>query len=111
MREQAIEIYKELLSDKCANLTSEVCSDPTQLQMLPFPAVAFPPFLSPGPRFTLDAQNRFQYMGRTAFAALWHALKTTCGNEIVVYGTEGYGKSFILAALACCLIRNSRVSA
>jgi hypothetical protein len=49
----------------------------------------------------------FQYIGRESFDRVWKAvdqLRTTIGrSRIYIHGTMGYGKSHILAALACVL--------
>jgi energy-coupling factor transporter ATP-binding protein EcfA2 len=76
--------------------------------MLPFPSTLDIPFQ----RFdvtTQDNVNWFQYMGRSRFAELH---KMTRGRhflagfeKIYLYGSSGSGKSHLLAALACQLIR------
>jgi hypothetical protein len=51
-------------------------------------------------------------MGRLQFLQLWqHVLSLNLGtgpSELYVHGTMGYGKSHILAALACLLRRRGR---
>ena len=59
--------------------------------------------------FTTSEARTFSYTGREKFATVW---KTWCEikdedsrrRAIYVYGSMGYGKSHILAALACLLI-------
>ena len=100
-------LYNALLSDHYQHLTADDYGDPTRLLKLPFPEVHVP--FTPFGRFHLDSENCFTYMGRTDFRSIWDKLKTTPTNEITVFGSEGYGKSFILAALVCYLIRESSV--
>jgi hypothetical protein len=61
-------------------------------------------------RFAVSANNSFPYVGREQFAELWSKwLKikdnTRRRRAIYVYGSMGYGKSHLLAALACLLVR------
>ena len=51
------------------------------------------------------------YMGREAFATVWSSClfiknRVKCRRSMYVYGTNGYGKSHILGALACLLVRH-----
>jgi len=82
-------------------------SDPKTFCLLPFPSLLKVPA-----RFTTsdhDNVQYFQYMGRLKFHDLCtriqekHFLKTF--ERLCVYGTSGSGKSHILAALVCRLIR------
>jgi hypothetical protein len=67
------------------------------------------PFISVGTpnRFTLDEKHRWRYTGREKFAELLSELrlvqKETKYKRLWVYGTRGYGKSHLLAALVCYL--------
>lgn len=48
-------------------------------------------------------------MGREKFADLWEKveeLKSSLYTKLCLYGTSGYGKPHILAALACLLTRS-----
>lgn len=57
-------------------------------------------------RFSLH-DNQFLYMGREKFAELWklvEQLKESGYSKLSVYGTVGYGKSYMLAALVCLLM-------
>lgn len=79
-------------------------SDPRILAQLPFPS------MNPIPsRFSIN-KNTFSYMGREKFAQIWNTWLEVKDDvrrhrAIYVYGTRGYGKSYILAALACLLVR------
>ena len=80
-------------------------SDPTFYCELPFPSVL--PVV-PG-RFKVDstAEGNWPYMGRTKFKELLQKLKEVWKNRghtaAWLYGTQGYGKSHLLAALVCYL--------
>ena len=96
------ELYEsiETLSDNPADY-----ADPSQAIPLPFPSQNVVP-----PRFDLSRDGLFSYIGREKFTIIWEAcLKikadTRHRQAIYVYGTRGYGKSHILAALACLLVR------
>ena len=58
-------------------------------------------------RFTLDKKDRWRYVGREKFAELLRELRLvrreTKYKRLFVYGTRGYGKSHLLAALVCYL--------
>jgi hypothetical protein len=78
-------------------------SDPHIVQ-LPFPSMNIIPS-----RFTINGDT-FSYLGREQFAQIWSTWLQVKDNNlrrraIYVYGTRGYGKSHMLAALACLLIR------
>jgi energy-coupling factor transporter ATP-binding protein EcfA2 len=80
-------------------------ADPSRAVSLPFPSTNEVP-----PRFNLSGDGLFSYIGREMFTIVWETwLKikadTRHRQAIYVYGTNGYGKSHILAALACLLIR------
>ena len=84
-------------------------SDPTFEHMLPFPFIS-----SEAPvRFKLVEEN-WKYVGRTKFKELVQELKEVQESKnhptLWLYGTQGYGKSHLLAALVCHLIaRDERV--
>jgi len=80
-------------------------SNPTFNYELPFPSV-----LAVVPnRFKVDGttERNWPYMGRTKFKELLEGLKkvrkSRCYNITLLYGTQGYGKSHLLAALVCYL--------
>ena len=80
-------------------------ADPSRAIPLPFPSKNVVP-----PRFDLSGEGLFSYIGREKFTIIWEAcLKikadTRHRQAIYVCGTGGYGKSHILAALACLLVR------
>src|SRR5205085_9980211 len=63
-------------------------------------------------RFDLDESNSFRYMGRSPFRKLHERVQTPnflkFDERIYFYGSSGSGKSHILAALACLLIRQGK---
>jgi hypothetical protein len=78
---------------------------PSNAVPLPFPSGNVIP-----PRFDVSSNGSFSYIGREKFALVWKAwlkIKADARHRqaIYVYGTRGYGKSHILAALACLLVR------
>jgi hypothetical protein len=86
-------------------------SDPTLLTMLPFPSTLG----IPTQRFKWSKQDNFylfQYMGRSKFKDLLGRVQGDNFLEgfehIYLCGSSGYGKSHILAALACKLIREKK---
>jgi hypothetical protein len=87
-------------------------SDPGSEQSLPFPFL-FDRIPEDRFRFTYTPVPTFEYMGRQRFSDLWHDIQSLGypgGSQLYIQGTMGYGKSHILAALACLLHRNgSRV--
>ena len=84
----------------------EIYANPEQLLHLPFPFIGLPP----SSRFEIS-EGRFPYMGREKFRELWESVEKISPNrwgEIFLYGTSGYGKSHLLAALACFLIQQGK---
>jgi hypothetical protein len=63
----------------------------------------------PWQRFTLDDEHCFDYMGRTKFTEIYEevvSMETRHRNtEFSLQGIVGYGKSYIMAALAVLLMR------
>ena len=84
-------------------------SDPETFITLPFPS----PLGTPA-RFAISPDEntvrRFKYMGRSLFQDLLTAIakpRFLDGNDAVyLYGPTGTGKSHLLMALVCQLIRN-----
>lgn len=79
-------------------------SDPGIATQLPFPSMNVIPS-----RFSING-GTFLYMGREMFAQIWSTWLQVKDDDqrrqaIYVYGTPGYGKSHMLAALACLLVR------
>jgi chromosomal replication initiation ATPase DnaA len=80
-------------------------SDPSLKHALAFPFVGF----VVSDRFKVDntAERNWPYVGRTKFKELVERLKLVRNSHVKsavwLYGTQGYGKSHLLAALACYL--------
>jgi hypothetical protein len=80
-------------------------SDPTLEHTLPFPFVGFEAPV----RFKVDnvTEENWLYIGRTKFKELVQQLKVVRVSlnytTVWLYGTRGYGKSHLLAALVCYL--------
>ncbi|RHZ66308.1 hypothetical protein Glove_308g2 [Diversispora epigaea] len=87
----------------------EVYSDPKNFLLLPFP---YPGSDKPVDRFAINVDGFFNFMGRTEFNNVLSEIMTfrfgTGYREMFIYGTVGYGKSHILAAIACFLLRNGK---
>jgi energy-coupling factor transporter ATP-binding protein EcfA2 len=86
-------------------------SSPTLFANLPFPST----FVIPAQRFELRKQDNlyhFRYMGRSKFNDLLERVQGdtfVAGFEsIYLYGSSGSGKSHLLAALVCYLIREKK---
>jgi len=80
-------------------------SAPNEIIDLPFPSVNEIP-----PRFSLLDERKISYMGRECFSQIWKTFEIVANNPhqrqaIYLFGGEGLGKSHILAALACLLVR------
>src|SRR5437667_442485 len=84
----------------------DVYSDPKGQRLLPFPFIGS---LKPVERFALDNDCSFTFIGRREFKNALdniNKLRANCGYmEMFIYGTMGYGKSYILSAIACYLFR------
>jgi hypothetical protein len=87
-------------------------SNPQNCQRLPF---AFLSKTLPVERFRFypdDQVPSFTYMGREQFANVWQMVESLTQDvgrtRLSISGTMGYGKSHILAALACLLARHER---
>ena len=78
-------------------------SDPEYEHLLPFPMVR----MATPARFNIDEKYCWRYMGREKFAELLKELRfirrIALQESLWVYGTSGYGKSHLLAALVCYL--------
>jgi len=83
-------------------------SNPHNMGLLPFPMLYS---CLPTDRFPLTEEPTmvFKYMGREGFSSLWDAVQSfQIGlgySQLFLHGNTGYGKSHILAALACLLFR------
>jgi NACHT domain len=77
-------------------------SDPTFERTLPFPFIG-----SEVPVRFKVVEGTWQYVGRTKFKELLQELKKVRESDVYstvwLYGTQGYGKSHLLAALVCYL--------
>jgi len=87
-----------------ASLQLDDYCDPNLLQHLPFP------FLGrvPSDRFSLDDHDRFRFYGRQQFREIYDAVKSLKyrgTSRYYLQGTLGSGKSHILAALTCLLMK------
>jgi hypothetical protein len=78
-------------------------SDPQHEHLLPFPIIR----MGTPIRFTVDKKYRWQYIGREKFTELLSEFrlvqKESKYKRLWIYGTSGYGKSHLLAALVCYL--------
>ena len=96
------ELYKriDILSEEPTKY-----STPNEVIVLPFPSVNEIP-----PRFSLLDERKISYMGRECFSQVWKTFGIVENNPhqrqaIYLFGGKGLGKSHILAALACLLVR------
>lgn len=107
----AIAQYQELLS----RIKKEAPTDPTEysnpgkIMTIPFPYLG--PIV-PTERFSLTTDKSFHYMGREKFAealTMINSFEIPNGDKVLyIYGSIGYGKSHILAAMACLLIQQGK---
>jgi hypothetical protein len=85
-------------------MTLDQLSDPAKTFKLPFP---FAYGVLPA-RFDVDDHCQFTYMCQEIFKGLQGAFESIRRDQrwtaIWLYGTQGYGKSHILAAMVCYLI-------
>ena len=85
----------------------DMFSEPESVFCLPFPSLHQIPR-----RFEMLDSNLFTFNGREVFATIWQKwLEISDENycyraAISIYGSTGYGKSHILAALVCLLIHS-----
>ena len=99
--------YEDLFNKiKVSKVSLESCANPREFLYLPFPFLG-PPFPEKG-----SDGRRFYYMGRQKFAELVHMVNRFENPDgchtLYFYGTTGYGKSYILAALSCLLMREGK---
>ena len=83
-------------------------SGPNEVIDIPFPSVNEIP-----PRFFLFNECKISYMGRERFSQVWKTFQIIENNPrqrqaIHLFGGKGLGKSHILAALACLLVRRGK---
>ena len=88
------------------NINQAALADPQKLHHVPFP---FPYGTKPEDRFLLDDEGNFEFMGRVVLPQLVTAIETSITKKetlpINVYGTKGYGKSHIIAAVVVLLMK------
>ena len=93
---------------------TQFCHFGDQLIRLPFPFIGKPPvsrfeMIDPPSAALEYAPGHFEYYGREAFAKIYNDIKALNYwrgySMYYLSGTLGYGKSYILAAVACLLIR------
>ncbi|CAG8556996.1 5414_t:CDS:2 [Paraglomus brasilianum] len=86
-----------------------VYSNPQNFLSLPFP---YPGSKKPIDRFSINEDGFFTFMGRKEFSNVLDKINEFKANtgymEMFIYGTVGYGKSHILTAIACFLLRSGR---
>lgn len=84
-------------------------SNPEKVLELPFPFLGTK---KPTDRFNTNNNNYFKYIGREKFEIILkdiNKMKAGFTNMgYYIYGTMGYGKSHILAAMTCYLIRTGK---
>ncbi|CAG8762263.1 4146_t:CDS:2, partial [Gigaspora rosea] len=84
----------------------DIYSDPKNFLTLPFP---YPGSNKPVDRFAIGSNGFFTFMGRKKFNSVLDKINefrsSTGYMKMFIYGTVGYGKSHILTAIACFLIR------
>ena len=83
-------------------------SNPQNCHSIPFPFS----FSEPPERFSVQ-DGKFEYMGREMFREVHKTVSSLKpgggGTRLYIQGTMGFGKSHILAALACLLYRQGNV--
>ncbi|RUS24678.1 hypothetical protein BC938DRAFT_473241, partial [Jimgerdemannia flammicorona] len=91
-----------------APVNAEEYSNPTNILRLPFP---FPGFEKPTDRFAIN-DGSFEYMGREEFAQVLREIENLKGRvgyiKLFIFGSIGYGKSHILAAMVCLLLQQGK---
>jgi len=101
-----VSLREQILGTEACTLDS--LSDPSRWTSLPFPALS--PQL-PLDRFRFNPDGTFRFMGRQIFADVYQAvsnLSWRTGTNYSLQGSLGSGKSHILAALACLLVKEGR---
>ncbi|KAF8534790.1 hypothetical protein BDD12DRAFT_895078 [Trichophaea hybrida] len=98
-----VEQIIELTPDKEKLLTPGM-----ELIKLPFPSLSI---RQPFERFAFDDNGNWHYMPRRKFGELLHQVEAVIkqpirASAIWLYGTMGYGKSHVLAALVCFLMKS-----
>ena len=95
------------------DVLTQFCHFGDQLIRLPFPFIGKPPvshfeMIDPPSTALGYGPGHFEYYGREAFAKIYNDIKALNYwrgySMYYLSGTLGYGKSYILAAVACLLI-------
>ncbi|KAF8541845.1 hypothetical protein BDD12DRAFT_979387 [Trichophaea hybrida] len=101
--------YQEHLERiKCCECDADSLANPTKHLKLPYPYLG--PH-RPQDRFFWHEDGCFSYQGRKAFKEVLHRVKSmriSGGNgykELYIQGTMGYGKSHLICALVCYLMK------
>jgi len=95
--ERAVGMIARISATDMTNL-----SNPAVWTTLPFPCVHDH---LPGDRFVLDQDGTFMFMGRLRVESVLEEIAKG-GSPINIYGTKGYGKSHIIAAVVAQLMQN-----
>jgi hypothetical protein len=98
-----LEMLRKQQSDSGLEKLYDQLSRPACTTELPFP---FPGMGKPIERFTFTDGICWSYMGREYFITLLNEVTQLMGSvtrKLSLYGTIGYGKSYLLAALVCYL--------
>ncbi|RPB20043.1 hypothetical protein L211DRAFT_576338 [Terfezia boudieri ATCC MYA-4762] len=93
-----------ILGLSSASLRVNDYCDPNLVQQLRFPFLG----KTPNDRFALDSQGRFSFYGRHQFREIYNVAQSLTYQGTSMYylhGTLGSGKSHILAALTCLLMK------
>ncbi|RGB41573.1 hypothetical protein C1646_739046 [Rhizophagus diaphanus] len=100
--QKIMEDIKKLPEDR------NVYSNPKNSLLLPFPFLGE---RKPVERFSID-DDKFLYMGRKVFDKVLNTInELKSGNgymDFFIYGTMGYGKSYILATIVCFLLKTRK---
>lgn len=101
--ENLVRRIKGLIPDK-----KKLSTPGVELIKLPFPTASI---RKPTDRFALDTDRNWEYMRHRKFGELLFQVEALIeqpdrASAIWLYGTIGYGKSHILAALVCFLMKS-----
>lgn len=79
--------------------------DPSKWSTLPFPCISD----SPIDRFTFNDAGDFRFMGRVSLPTIYAEIeKVSMTKKVNIYGTKGYGKSHIIAAIVARMMKDNR---
>lgn len=78
---------------------------PSKWSTLPFPCISD----SPVDRFTFNDAGDFRFMGRVSLPTIYAEIeKVAMTKRVNIYGTKGYGKSHIIAAIVAQMMKDNR---